>query len=620
MADALRNLCAAGAEVIGLDLVFFAPAEDPDEDRELRAAIEACSNVILAWFVAVEGRGEVNPLPMFQEVMIGDGFINMIPDRDGVLRKLPFLSVKPVEDGIAVYPSFSLEMVRAYLNLDFSLDFSGKDHFYIGRPGGPGLDLPHPDLRINFAGGAEVFTRLSYADVVKQRFDPERVKGRIVLIGSVLATDRDFFTTPFSASKDIEERFGGSFGKVLTGEYERKTPGVACHAHAIETILAGSFIARGEAYVVLILILFATLAGTTFYTQRPGALWGAGILISAAVVVLFAAQHAFAKHMVWVEVAPVLSVLGAQYVAGIGVQRSYSRKRTSMVTGIFGKYVSQGVADDLLSGNIDMSLEGRSADVSVLFTDLRGFTSISESLSPQETGVLLNTYFDAMIPAVFRHGGTLDKLMGDAVMAFFGAPGHMPDHAEKAALTALDMDRELKRLRNRHDVKGIDRLAMGVGINSGQVTVGNLGSQTFMDYTVIGDNVNLASRLEGLNKHYGTTVILSGDTAEALDGRFLLRELDLVRVKGKDHPVTIHELIGLNDEAASTPRRIIQVFEQGLASYRELALDEAESTFRQVLSLYPGDGPSMLYLERIRGLREAPPCGNWDGVTVFDSK
>ncbi len=620
MARALENLCAAGAEVIGLDMVFFAPAEDPSEDLELAAALEACSNVVLAWFVATEGRGEVRPLPVFQDAMIGDGFVNMVSDRDGVLRKIPFLSIKPADEGIAVYPSFSLEMVRAFMDLDFSLDFSQEDHFYLGEPLGPKLRLPYPDLRINYAGGAEVFTRLSYADVVKGRFPTGSVKGRIVLIGSVLATDKDFFTTPFSAFSGLEEQYGEAFGKILTGEFEHKTPGVACHANAIETILNDSFISRADPFVVSLLIFLAGLLGLLFYPQRPGAFWGFGILVAVAAALLFLVHRAFVNDLVWVEVAPVLTVLGAQYVAGISVQRAYSRKRARMVTGLFGKYVSQGVVDELLRGDMDISLEGRSAEVTVLFTDLRGFTSISENLTPQETSRLLNNYFDAMIPAVFRHGGTLDKLMGDAVMAFFGAPGQMPDHATNAALTAMDMKRELKALRERGEVKGVERLAMGVGLNSGQVTAGNLGSRSFMDYTVIGDTVNLASRLEGLNKHYGTTVIMSGDTAKELDERFLLRELDRVRVKGKDRAVAIYELAGLRAESDAAFNELIRVFEEGLALYRGGTWAEAEEAFNEALKTDPEDEPSRLYLRRISSMRDHPLPADWDGVTVFDSK
>ena len=620
MARALENLCNAGAGVIGLDMVFFAPGDEPGTDRALAAAMERCSNVVLAWYVAVEGRSEVRPLPLFQEAMIGDGFVNMVPDQDGVLRKIPFLSIKPVAEGVAVFPSFSLEMVRAYRNLDFVLDFSHQDHFLLGGEDESRLRLPFPDLRINYAGREDAFARLSYADVVEDRIEPDRVRDKIVLIGSALPTDKDFFATPFSGASGVEERYGETFGKVLTGEFERKTAGVACHAHAVETILTEKQIRRAGSDTVLILVLLSGLLGLVFYPQRPGAFWGLLILAAAAGLALFLAHRAFAVDRTWIEIVPALSVLGAQYVAGISVQRAYSRKRAQVVTGLFGKYVSRGVVDDLLRGRIDSSLEGRSVEVTVLFSDLRGFTSISESLSPRETGLLLNSYFDVMIPTVFHHGGTLDKLIGDAVMAFFGAPADLADHPSRAALTALDMVRSLEELRARSDVPGVERLAMGIGLNTGQVTAGNLGSQSFMDYTVIGDTVNLASRLEGLTKPYRTTVIVSGETAERLDERFLLRELDRVRVKGKDRPVTIHELVGLEKEVDPARRQAVRTFEAGLARYRERAWPEAEQAFTEALALDPRDGPASLYLERVRRLCACPPPPDWDCVTVFDSK
>ena len=620
MARALENLCRAGAGVIGLDMVFFAPGDEPAVDRDLAAAMEQCGNVVLAWYVAVEGRSEVRPLPVFQEAMIGDGFVNMVPDPDGVLRKIPFLSIKPVEKGVAVFPSFALEMARAYRNLDFVLDFSQKDHFLLGGEKESRLRLPFPDLRINYAGREEVFARLSYADVVTDRFPADSVRDKIVLVGSALPTDKDFFATPFSGASGVEAQYGETFGKVLTGEFERKTAGVACHAHAVETILMEKQIRRAGSNAVLVLVLAAGLLGLAFYPQKPGAFRGLLILAAAAGLALVMAHRAFTADRIWIEIVPALSVLGAQYVAGIGVQRAYSRKRAQVVTGLFGKYVSRGVVDDLLQGRIDASLEGRSVEVTVLFSDLRGFTTLSESLSPRETGLLLNRYFDVMIPTVFQHGGTLDKLIGDAVMAFFGAPAELRDHPSRAALTALDMVRGLEALRARSDVPGVERLAMGIGLNTGPVTAGNLGSHSFMDYTVIGDTVNLASRLEGLTKPYRITVMVSGETAERLDDRFLLRELDRVRVKGKDRPVTIHELVGLEEEVDPARQQAVRVFEEGLSFYRKQEWSHAEEAFQEVLALDPGDGPAALCQERTRRFRKSPPPLEWEGVTVFDSK
>jgi adenylate cyclase len=328
----------------------------------------------------------------------------------------------------------------------------------------------------------------------------------------------------------------------------------------------------------------------------------------------------FVHYLLWIEIAPLLSILLVQYVSGIASQRALSKKKTKLVTSLFGKYVSQGVVDDILKGNIGVSLEGRSREVTVLFSDLRGFTTFSESLSPQETGRLLNTYFDAMIPLVFQHQGTLDKLMGDAIMAFFGAPGELKDHPRKAAETALSMMKKLKELKAERRQRGIDRLEIGLGLNTGQVTAGNLGSQSYMDYTVIGDTVNLGSRLEGLNKIYGTSIIISESTAVRLDNRFVLRELDRVRVKGKEDAVTIFELSGFKDDLDQERVKLLRIFESGIRLYRNREWKEAEEAYNQALGLFPGDGPSRLYLERIRDLLRDPPSPEWDPVTVFTTK
>jgi adenylate cyclase len=225
-----------------------------------------------------------------------------------------------------------------------------------------------------------------------------------------------------------------------------------------------------------------------------------------------------------------------------------------------------------------------------------------------------------MIPLVFENQGTLDKLMGDAVMAFFGAPMSVPDHPARAAAAALQMMEKLQELKLRTDVAGVEDLDVGIGLNTGEVTVGNLGSNVFMDYTIIGDAVNLASRLEGLNKVYGTHVLCSEFTAAELDERFLLRELDIVRVKGKDAAVRIFELAGWRAQQSKKRLAMFSLFEKGLVFYRNQQWDHAENLFKQLAVSSMGDGPTMLYLDRVAHLRQNPPQPGWDGVTIFDHK
>jgi len=618
VARALDNLCEADAGVIGLDMVFFAPGQETAEDDALAAAMDRCGNVVLAKFVAEEGKAEISALPRFQEAMLGEGFINMFPDRDGVLRKIPFFSARPSPEGLILSPAFSLEMVRAFLNLDFELDFK-KDHFRIGAPEGKNLVLPYPDLRIHFYGGTGAFQHLSFADVVHNRFDKGIVKGKIVLIGSSLATDKDFFATPFSDHDGDAKKYREKFGEVVDN-IRARTVGVACHAQAIETMLNGQFIRTLPEKFILAMILALGILGIGFYAQRSGALPGLVIFLITGAGLIGISHLFFVRRLLWIEVVFPVVIVALQYLSGIALQRAYSRQKTRLVTGLFGKYVSRDIVTDILKGNIDVSLAGSSREVTVLFSDLRGFTTISEGLAPHETGLLLNAYFDAMIPIVFEHGGTLDKLMGDAIMAFFGAPGEVKDHPRKAAETALEMTRRLADLKRSRTEKGIGQLVAGIGLNTGVVTVGNLGSQHFMDYTVIGDAVNLGSRLEGLNKTYGTSIIVSEFTAQRLDRRFVLRELDRVRVKGKAELVGIFELVGFREGLSEETVDVIETFQAGLKLYREREWERAREIFDRVLDKRPGDGPSVLYMERISRLLKGPPDPDWEPVATFTTK
>jgi len=620
LAGALDNLCKAGAEVIGLDMVMSAPDQDQEADRILAAAISRCNNVVLARVSAAQGVEGIAPLPSFQAAMIGDGFIDVPLDEDGILRKIRFLNAKPQPGGgLDLLPSFALELARSYRNIDFNFDFSGSDYFLMGAPGKQ-LRLPYPDLLINYYGDYTAFATVSFADAVHNTFPPEKVRGKVLLVGSTLSSQKDFFTTPFSRFRKEAASLAGRFGDMEKGVQGSDEPGVACHAHAVETILNQAFITPLSGRSVLLLTILFALAGLVFYLPRLGMLWEVFILLTTLAAIVGGSHLAFLKWALRIDIAPLLAIFFLQFLAGITLQKSIGRKKTAMITSMFGKYVSAGVVNELIKGDISTTLEGRRANLTMLFSDLRGFTNISEKLGARDTGLLLNAYFDTMIPLVFTHQGTLDKLMGDAVMAFFGAPLPVANHPAVGAATALEMVEKLAELKQRLDIPGLADLTIGIGLNTGEVTVGNLGSKAFMDYTIIGDAVNLASRLEGLNKIYGTTVLLSEFTAAELDDRFLLRDLDIVRVKGKERAVTIFELIGWREQAAPETLAGLSLFAEGLFAYRAQQWDAAEQLFHQAQMQLPGDGPSRLYLERIARLRTHPPGPDWQGVTTFDHK
>jgi adenylate cyclase len=607
IARALDFFCRAGAEIVGVDLVPFSPSHNSAEDTSLSKAIDSCNNVVLAKFIPMEGSTEVNPLPIFQKGMIGDGFINMFPDKtDGVLRSMPFLSIKPLKEGL--------------LNLDFTFDFSHEDHFRLGTEGPHQLMLPYPDLRINFLGGADAFPHFSFVDAVKGKIPIEEIKGKIILLGSTLSTEKDFFATPFTGHRGNRLSYKKKFGQIIEKQMGTLTPGVVCHAHALETILSQSFIRKASDKYVFALILLFGILGLLFYYQKPGPLIGPLILLFCVGLILSVSHQLFVRRLIWIEASPLMIILSIQFISGIAMQRTFYVMRTRFVTGLFGKYVSPSVVNDILEGEAGIHLKGQSKDLTILFSDLRGFTTISEGLTPEETGNLLNAYFDTMIPVIFDCKGTLDKLMGDAIMAFFGAPGNLENHAENAAEAALKMTKSLKNLKKGSKLKGIHRLEMGIGLNTGEVVVGNLGSSKFMDYTVIGDAVNLGSRIEGLNKIYGTSIIISQSTAEKLGRHFILRDLDRVKVKGKANAVTIYELVGFRYDIDWRKQELMEIFASGIEFYRDRKWKKAHDVFVRALRIYPNDGPSQLYLKRIEIYRKSPPPPQWDGTTAFLTK
>ena len=284
------------------------------------------------------------------------------------------------------------------------------------------------------------------------------------------------------------------------------------------------------------------------------------------------------------------------------------------------RYMSQEVADQLLAGGEDQ-LGGKDQEIAILFSDIRSFTTLSEALGARGTVNMLNSYFAEMVDVIFRHKGILDKYIGDAIMALFGAPFQAEDDADRAVLTAQGMLIELEKLNARRAEEGLMPIHIGVGIAMGQVIVGNIGSPKRMEYTVIGDSVNLASRLEGATKYYGAGILISESLAKRLKTPMLMRETDQLRVKGKLEPVTIFEVAGHMQRAARAAfQDSIGDHEAGLVAYRTQQWDRAEQAFRAVLERRGKDVTASLYLERIATLRENPPPADWDGVWTMTEK
>ncbi len=619
IAAGLRQLCDAGAEIIGIDLLFSQPDVSAEVDSTLARQIYDCNNVVLARMLAAGDTDEITPITAFQEAMIGDGYVDVTVDSDQVVRRLRYLRAKPGPDGVELLPAFALEVARTFLDIDYAFDFDHPDGIYMGT-GPTGLLLPAPEIVINYAGLTEAFPHFSFVDAVEGRLPPETVRGKIVLIGSSLPMQKDFFASPLSRFKRFDRDYGALSASVVETVGFHQDTGVAIHANAIETLLAGNSIREVDpGWVRAAIIVTGLMIGAIFFLTRVGLLQSTLLLGVLLLLIAYGSYELFAGRRLALDTAPIAAVLLIQFLSGMGYQWYLARLRAAHIHELFGRYVSPSVANELVKAGSEVSVSGQRRELTMLFSDLRGFTTLSEDLSPEVTVRLLNAYFDRMIPVVFDNRGTVDKLMGDAIMAFFGAPQHFDNHPAKAADAALGMLAELRKFR-QSEIEGAELVFAGIGINSGEVTLGNLGGEKFKDYTVIGDAVNLASRLEGLNKVYGTEILISEGTASHLDSRYLIRELDRVRVKGKHQAICLYELVDYRAQASPAQVEAVAHFHEGLGLYRDRQWEAAERCFLQVLRLLGEDGPAKLYLSRIADYRAHPPGAEWDGVTKFDQK
>lgn len=322
LAQAIDNLRRAGAAVIGIDLIFSSPSPDPQDDIMLAKAIESSGNVVLARISSSHGK-EITALNRFQDAMVGDGFIDVPLDVDNILRKVRFFNARRLPDGgLELIPSFSLELARVFYDIEFLPDFSGKEFFKLGSVRDRTLTLPYPELLINFGGNYTAFPAVSFADAVHNRFDPATVKEKMVLIGSSLVFEKDFFSTPYSRFTRPPESLQAKFGQVETGILGDKDLGISCHAWAAETILSRAFINKRPRREVLAWTMMAGLAGAVFYLPVTGIIGSTLILLAGLSATVGINYHLFLNSLTWMDIAPLLVVWSLQFVMGATLQKS----------------------------------------------------------------------------------------------------------------------------------------------------------------------------------------------------------------------------------------------------------------------------------------------------------
>jgi adenylate cyclase len=550
--------------------------------------------------------GYTGNLPQFIQNAAAAGHINPIVENDGVVRRVPLLAEL---DG-AYYESFSLAMVRAWLAMQapggamppvepgFPAEGrTGMEWLTVG-----GLTIPVDEqgaALVPYAGKRFSFEYVSLADVLAGRVKPGALKGRIAIVGTSAPTLSDLRSTP------VQNVF----------------PGVEIHANLIAGMIDGK-IKRRPAYMIgaeVLLLLVGGIALSVLIPRLP-ALWatlaaGAGIAMITAFDVL-----------VWTEGDTVLplaaSTLMAAAIYTMNMAYGYFVETRSkrQIAERFGQYVPPEIVDRIAADPGAYSMQPKAAELTILFADVRGFTGISETLRPEELREYIDAYLTAMSGIIReKHRGTLDKYIGDAVMAFWGAPVDDPQHARNGVLAGLQMLKECEVLNGGFAARNWPPLRIGVGLNTGTVRVGDMGSKVRRAYTAMGDAVNVASRLEGCTKHYGIGMLVGEATRNAVKD-VVFREVDRIRVKGKLTPLTVYEPLGLQSELGAVLQEELRLWNEALRAYRAQQWDQADAHLVNLQRMNPGCGLYRSFAAKVAEWRRRPPPPDWDGTTTFDQK
>jgi adenylate cyclase len=537
------------------------------------------------------------------------GFFNVLPDADGVLRRallvVPFDRSGKITDA-ELYGSLEVQTIRLYLGVPSEqLTVNYNQTGIVSLQFGDKLQIK-PDsigrLAINYRGPERTYPYYSIVDVVQRKLPSGTFKDKIVLVGASATGIGDLRTPPY----------GG-----IT------YPGVEVHANAIDNMLNHQALTRGAAQElsdILLILFFGIPVGIWMALVAPRWMWfGLSFLVPLVLI----DYGAFLRGW-WLNFSVPALTLGSNVLLVSLYRALVEEKEKRRIRTAFGQYLSPEVIRRLLRN--PKLVEPKKTEITVMFSDIRGFTTISEHLDAQDLALFLNQYLSDMTGLVFEYQGTLDKYIGDAVMAFWGAPFEVDDHALSACNSALKMMQRVREMQTVWKAQGKPQLDIGIGLNSGVASVGNMGSALRYGYTALGDTVNLSSRLEGLNKDYGTHIIVNETTYTATQkAEFVYRELDLIRVKGKTHPVMIYELIGrAGEESAYGSFADLQLrldqFSRGRNLYRARRWEEAQQVFQIMIDKWPDDGPARTYWKRCQEyLFDEPPSG-WDGVFTMTHK
>ncbi len=565
----VRTLTKAGTRVIAFDLLSFCtplPAEHRNQEVALAQAFSEHGNVVIGskYTSTSESLEWEKPIIVFSKAA-RHGFLNLIQDRDGVIRRLAPLKAGRDGDeegsGDEAVPAFSSLIAALYRQPQASPTTAITMKVHSGKGGigeartpqaptgkAPTGDEPHPckhyqigDITVpstirdscyihHLGPAGETFVRVSLSDVVKGTIPPEFFKDRIVLVGATFSECHDAFLTPYFFS---------------VGRY-RMVPGIEIHGHAVEMMINGNYLARpkGPARIIPLLLAFAGVVSFILWLTPLKAFI---FTLALALLHFLAGIVLFVTNDLWIETVPPLATMALVYLALATYKLFTEDIHRKKVKSIFSSYVNEGVVEKLMDDTSLSALKGELVQATILFSDIRGFTAMSEKMDPEELVSFLSEYFTAMGEIIYREEGTLDKFIGDAIMAIFGAPVHHDDDPLRAVRSAVLMKDELEKLNRKWKEQDLPQMDIGVGICTGPVVAGNVGSNRHVDYTVMGSTVNTASRLEGLNKRFKSNIIVDPVTFEQVRDMVEYEDLGPTAIRGMADPMNIYIIKGLKD-------------------------------------------------------------------------
>lgn len=545
---------SSDAKVIGVDVSFFEPSE---EDYLLNQTLEGLDNIVLA--------GELNNNELYKPIFNKTfGYVNLITDGDGIARRV----------GSHLIPEanhFAFEVFYKYSGT--STRFQGE-HL------------------INYASNPGSFNSISTSDFLNQQVD---VKDKIVLIGATAPNLHDVYFVPTSEGIAM--------------------PGVEIHANIIQNLILDNFLIKQSRLNIILLVILTSLF-SFFFLSRIKIYYALPSVLLFLVIYLFISIFLFGNFNYVLDLFFVPLTLFIFLGVGMGINFFEEQKHSGFLKQAFGKYISQDLLNEIVNKKQQLKLGGAKREITIFFSDIRGFTSISEKLSPDDLVGLLNDYLTEMTKIILEYRGTVDKFIGDAVMAFWNAPLLEKQHALLACQSAIKQVEKLKELNKILAKNKFPKLAIGCGLHTGEAIIGNMGSEERFDYTAMGDSVNLSSRLEGLTKQYGVDIIISETTQALVKNKLETRRLDKVKVKGKKKPIVIYELlVGSSKDNLEFSRN----YEKALKLYFKKDFKKALNEFEKIEKTNSDDVSTKVMIQRCKEFIQNPPK-NWDGSFELKSK